>query len=125
MRNEVRSQRLLQFMQMSANPVMAPFVKFDYILREIATSMDLDEEKILNDPREAALQAKMMAQFAAAMPQEAPQPAPQGGAPNPQDPTGNGGGVIAAGAAPEPSAAGFSGAGGGANGGQPEQPPQG
>jgi hypothetical protein len=125
MRNEVRSQRLLQFMQMSANPVMAPFVKFDYILREIATSMDLDEEKILNDPREAALQAKMMAQFAAAMPQEAAQPAPQGGAPNPQDPTGNGGGVIAAGAAPEPSAAGFSGAGGGANGGQPEQPPQG
>jgi hypothetical protein len=125
MRNEVRSQRLLQFMQMSANPVMAPFVKFDYILREIATSMDLDEEKILNDPREAALQAKMMAELAATMPQEAAQPAPSGAAPSPQDPTGNGGGVIAAGNAPEPNAQGFSGSGGGDNGGQPAQPPQG
>lgn len=36
-------------------------VDINYILREIAASMDLDEDKILNDPREAALQAKMMA----------------------------------------------------------------
>ena len=61
MRNEIRSQRLLQFMQMSANPSMQPFVKYDYILRELAASMDLDEDKILNDPREAAIQQKMMA----------------------------------------------------------------
>ena len=118
MRNEVRSQRLLQFMQMSANPVMAPFVKFDYILREIATSMDLDEEKILNDPREAAIQAKMMAELAAVMPQG--QVPPEGGVPSPQDPTGTGGGTIVAGNAPEPDAEGFT--GGGAN---LEQPPQG
>ena len=58
-RNEIRSQRLIQFMQMSQNPAMAPFVKYDYILREIAASMDLDEDKILNDPREAVIQAKM------------------------------------------------------------------
>jgi hypothetical protein len=126
MRNEVRSQRLLQFMQMAANPVMAPFVKFDYILREIAVSMDLDEEKILNDPREAALQAKMMAAMQAAMPQEAQQGAPQGAAP--QDPTGAGGNITA-GTAPEPNTEGFSGGGGGDNGGQapaPQpQPPQG
>ena len=33
MRNEIRSQRLIQFMQMAQNPAMAPFVKYDYILR--------------------------------------------------------------------------------------------
>ena len=127
MRNEVRSQRLLQFMQMTANPSMAPFVKYDYILRELASSMDLDEDKILNDPREAAIQQKMMAEIQALMPEQ-PQLPPEGtppGAPGPQDPTGNGNGNIAPGAAPEPGAAGFTGAGGGDNGGQPAaQPPQ-
>jgi hypothetical protein len=130
MRNEVRSQRLLQFMQMTSNPQMAPFVKYDYILRELASSMDLDEDKILNDPREAAIQQKMMAEIQALMPQQPPTPeqAQEGGPPSPQDPTGNGNGNIAAGAAPEPDAEGFTGGGGGANGGnapQPQQPPQG
>ena len=46
MRNEIRSQRLLQFMQVANNPAMAPFIKYDYILWEIATSMDLDEDLI-------------------------------------------------------------------------------
>lgn len=121
MRNEIRSQRLLQFMQMTANPGMAPFVKYDYILREIAASMDLDEDKILNDPREAAIQAEMMAAVAAMMPEQ-PQQQQQQGAPNVQDPTGNGGGQAVPGNAPEPGAPGFTGGGGGANGGNP--PPQ-
>ena len=131
MRNEVRSQRLLQFMQMTANPQMAPFVKYDYILRELAASMDLDEDKILNDPREAAIQQKMMAEIQAMMPQQPAPPegeAPEGGPPPVSDPTGNGGGNIAPGQAPEPDAQGFTGGGGGANGGnapQPQQPPQG
>jgi len=124
MRNEVRSQRLLQFMQMTGNPQMAPFVKYDYILREIAASMDLDEDKILNDPREAAIQQKMMAEIQALMPQQPPQPQQPQGAPSPQDPTGNGNGNIAAGAAPEPDAAGFTGGGGGDNGGNAPQPQQ-
>ena len=128
MRNEIRSQRLIQFMQMSANQQMAPFVKYDYILRELAASMDLDEDRILNDPREAAIQAKMMAEIQAMMPQQPPQQAPQGGAPSANDPTQTGGGNIRPGAAPEPGAAGFTGAGGGANGGnvapQQGQPPQ-
>ena len=124
MRNEVRSQRLLQFMQMTANQQMAPFVKYDYILRELASSMDLDEDKILNDPREAAIQQKMMAEIQALMPQQPPAPDQQGGAPSPQDPTGNGNGNIAAGAAPEPDAQGFTGEGGGANGGNAPQPQQ-
>ena len=127
MRNEVRSQRLLQFMQMTGNPTMAPFVKYDYILRELAASMDLDEDKVLNDPREAAIQAEMMAAVAAMMPQEqAPQQPPQGGAPSAEDPTGNGGGNIAPGNAPQPGAEGFTGGGGGDNGGNPPPaPPQG
>lgn len=129
MRNEVRSQRLLQFMQMTANPAMAPFVKYDYILREMAASMDLDEDKILNDPREAAIQAQMMAEIQALMPQP-PQGQPLAGGeggPMPSDPTGNGAGNIAPGAAPEPGAAGFAGGGGGDNGGNqppPQMPPQ-
>ena len=118
MRNEIRSQRLIQFMQMSQNPAMAPFVKYDYILREIAASMDLDEDKILNDPREAVIQAKMMAEIQSMMPQPqgAPQQ-PQGGALSVEDPTGSGGGNIGPGNAPEPGSDGFTGAGGGANGG--------
>ena len=78
MRNEVRSQRLLQFMQMTQNEQMSPFVKYDYILRELAASMDLDEDKILNDPREAAIQQKMMAEIKALMPEQ-PAPPPQAG----------------------------------------------
>ena len=118
MRNEIRSQRLIQFMQMSSNQQMAPFVKYDYILRELAASMDLDEDKILNDQREAIIQAKMMAEIQAMMPQQ-PQPQ-QGGAPSAEDPTGTGGGNIAPGNAPEPGAEGFTGEGGGANGGNPQ-----
>lgn len=126
MRNEIRSQRLIQFMQMTAaNPAMAPFVKYDYILREMAASMDLDEDKILNDQREAIIQAKMMSEIQAMMPEQPPQPEAPQGAPPAEDPTGNGGANIAPGAAPEPGAAGFTGAGGGANGGNvPPQEPQ-
>ena len=124
MRNEIRSQRLIQFMQMAANPAMQPFVKFDYILRELAASMDLDEEKILNDQREAIIQAKMMAEIQALMPQQPEQAPPEGGAPSPDDPTGTGGANISPGNAPEPGADGFTGEGGGDNGGrQQEQRP--
>ena len=74
---------------------MQLFVKYDYILREIAGSMDLDEHKILNDPREAAIQAKMLAEIQALVP---PPPtatqAPEQGAPSVQDPTGTGAGNI-------------------------------
>jgi hypothetical protein len=125
MRNEVRSQKLLQFMQMTANPMMSPFVKYEYVLKELAKSMDLDEERLLNDPIEAGIQAKMMAEIAAMMPQP-PQgaeqaPAGPGGPPPVSDPTQTGNGNIAPGAAPEPGAAGFT---GNAQGGQPPMPPQ-
>ena len=48
MANEVRSQRLMQFMQTVSNPALAPFARMDYIVREIAKSMDLDPDKVSN-----------------------------------------------------------------------------
>lgn len=120
MRNEVRSQKILQFLQLTANPMDAPFVKRDYLLRELAASLDLEEDKSVNDPREAAIQAQIMKQMndiQGIVPQG--QPASPTGAPSVPDPTGNGGGNIAPGMAPEPNASGFTGGGGGANGGNP------
>ena len=102
MANEVRSQRLMQFMQVSSSPALAPFAKFQYIIREIAKSMDLDPEKVTNNMEEAALQAKMMQDM---QPQQPPLPA---GA-DPNDPTGAGGGTIGTGVAPTPGEQGFTG----------------
>ena len=102
MANEVRSQRLMQFMQVASNPTLAPFAKFQYIIREIAKSMDLDPEKVTNNMEEAALQAKMMQDM---QPQQPPLPA---GA-DPNDPTGAGGGTIGTGVAPTPGEQGFTG----------------
>jgi len=102
MANEVRSQRLMQFLGIASNPALAPFAKFQYIIREIAKSMDLDPEKVTNNMEEAALQAKMMQDM---QPQQPPLPA---GA-DPNDPTGAGGGTIGTGVAPTPGEQGFTG----------------
>ena len=104
MANEVRSQRLMQFMQVASNPTLAPFAKFQYIIREIAKSMDLDPDKVTNNMNEAALQAELMKQFQA--------PAQEEGAPsgaNPMDPTGAGGANMGVGMVPQPGEQGFSG----------------
>ena len=107
MRNEVRSQRLMQIMQVGSNPMLAPMIKFDYIVREIAASLDLDEDKIVNDPREMAIQAELMKAYMAENPPP-PQPAGPEGAPSVGNPSGTGNGNIGPGAAPEPGAPGFS-----------------
>ena len=104
MANEVRSQRLMQFLQTASNPALAPYAKFQYIIREIAKSMDLDPDKVTNNMEEAQLQAKMMQQMQA--PPEQAQ-APAGADPN--DPTGAGGGTIGTGVAPTPGEQGFTG----------------
>ena len=104
MANEVRSQRLMQFMQIASSPALAPFAKFQYIIREIAKSLELDPEKVTNNMNEAALQAELMKQFQQEQPQ---QQAPAGA--NPADPTGAGGGTIGTGQAPTPQEQGFSG----------------
>lgn len=113
MANEVRSQRLMQFLQVAQNPTLAPFAKMDYIIREIAVSMDLDPDKVTNSMDDAAIQAEILKGFQA--PPEPTQPgtpptAPQGQAPTgPQDMTGGGGGNIGVGAAATPGEPGFSG----------------
>ena len=101
MANEVRSQRLMQFMQISSNPTLAPFAKFQYIIREIAKSLELDPDKVTNNMDEAAIQAELMKGF------QQQQPPVQGG--NPMDPTGAGSGNIGTGQVPTPQEQGFSG----------------
>lgn len=60
MRNEIRSQKVLQFLQLTNNPIDNPWVKRDYLLRELAESLELEGDKTVNDPREAGLQAEIM-----------------------------------------------------------------
>ena len=119
MANEVRSQRLMQFLQVAQNPVLAPFAKMDFIIREIAKSMDLDPDKVTNSMQDAAIQAEILKGFQQPVPppvapegvptpegaQQAPS-SPQGGV---QDTSGSGGGQIGIGTAPVPGEQGFSG----------------
>jgi hypothetical protein len=108
MANEIRSQRLMQFLQIASNPALAPFAKFQYVITEIAKSMDLDPDKVVNNMNEAALQAEILKGFQA--PAQAPQGAPAGA--DAMDPTGAGGGTIGTGQVPIPGEQGFSGNGG-------------
>ena len=111
MANEVRSQRLMQFLQVASNPMLAPFAKMDYIVREIAKSMDLDPDKVTNSMADAAIQAEIMKGFQQPMPEQPQGPLqeePPAGA-DVQDPTGAGGGNIGTGTAPVPGEEGFSG----------------
>ena len=84
MANEVRSQRLMQFLGVVQNPVLAPFAKMDYIIREIAKSMDLDPDKLTNSMGDAAIQAEILKKFQAdnPPPQVDPNAPPQQGAPS-------------------------------------------
>jgi len=111
MANEVRSQRLMQFLQVAQNPVLAPFAKMDYIIREIAKSMDLDPDKVTNSMADAAIQAEILKGF------QAPAPTPEEGVAAPEgqgpqsvaDTSGGGGSQIGTGTAPVPGEQGFTG----------------
>lgn len=110
MRNEVRSQKILQFLQMTANPMDAPWVKRDYLLRELAQSLDLEAEKSVNDPREAGIQAEQMKAMMEAQgidPNQTAKAGPQGGS------TPSSGSAQGQGGSPVPGEQGFSGGGGG------------
>jgi len=123
MANEVRSQRLMQFLGVVSNPVLAPFAKMDYIVREIAKSMDLDPDKLTNSLADAAVQAELLKamnpQTQPEVPMEGVQPptSPQQQQKQPrppagvqvQDTTGGGGGQIGTGTAPLPEEQGFTG----------------
>jgi hypothetical protein len=113
MANEVRSQRLMQFMQTVSNPALAPFARMDYIVREIAKSMDLDPDKVANSMSQAAVQAEILKKFQetnpppAPPPQQGQPPAPAGG--QVEDTQGSGGGTIGTGTVPTPQEEGFTG----------------
>jgi hypothetical protein len=107
MANEVRSQRLMQFLQTTVNPMLAPFAKVNFIIREIAKSLDLDPDKVTNSMDEAAVQAELLKQFQAQnKPEQAQQPA---AGVDPNDPTGSGGATIGTGQVPVPGEQGFTG----------------
>ena len=116
MQKEVRSQRLMTFMQTANNPNIAPFVRWHSILKEIAKSLDIDPDQLINDPENAQIFAKIMGmtngnqQAQDNNQQQGNMGGPQGVPPgaNPADPTGVGGGNIGAGAVPQPGEAEFS-----------------
>ncbi len=114
MQKEVRSQRLMTFLQVASNQNLAPFVRWHSILSEIAKSLDIEPEKLINDPEKAAIFAKIMGmangnQQNQGNNQQSPM-ASGGGAPagaNPEDLTGVGGGNIGVGGVPQPGESSF------------------
>ena len=113
MQKEVRSQRLTMFLQTAQNPAIAPFVKISKLVSELAYSLDLDPDEILNDPEEAALMAQIIGmqnagQNVSEEAQPPGQPSPMGGIQGvPQEPAGldsqgTGGGTIGTGNVPTP-----------------------
>jgi len=121
MQKEVRSQRLTMFLQTAANPAVAPFIKMNKLISELAYSLDLDPDELMNDPEEAAIMAQIIGmQNAGQTPSPEAGPADQGQGPmggnagvpeQPQDlgVTGTGGGNIGTGNVPQSGEDEFSG----------------
>lgn len=103
---EVRAQRLQTFLQISANPALAPLIKFPTVLKELAVSMDMDPAEILNNPEEAAIYTALMGQQNMQQPGQAGAMAAGGSLPTDPGFTGNDAGAgnpagIGGGVAPE------------------------
>ena len=122
MQKEVRSQRLTTFLQTAQNPTIAPFVKMSKLVSELAYSLDLDPDEILNDPEEAAIMAQIIGMQNNVGQGTGEETAPTGEQPNPmgspegtpQQPqelgaTGTGGGNIGIGNVPQAGEDNFSG----------------
>ena len=121
MQKEVRSQRLTMFLQTAQNPAIAPFVKISKIVSELAYSLDLDPDEILNDPEEAAIMAQIIgaqnagqgngSEAVPASDQPGAVGGVQGASEQPQDlgVTGTGGGNIGTGNVPQAGESEFSG----------------
>jgi len=121
MQKEVRSQRLTTFLQTVQNPAVAPFVKINKLISELAYSLDLDPDELLNDPDEAAIMAQIIGmqnagqntgQEAGPAGAQPPDMGPLQGAPGePQElgATGTGGGNIGTGNVPQPGESEFAG----------------
>ena len=63
MSKEVRSERVMQFTQMVANPMFAPMIDGHELLVEVANAMDLPADKLIYTEKE--LEAQQQAQQAA------------------------------------------------------------
>ena len=120
MQKEVRSQRLTMFLQTVQNPAVAPFIKMNKLISELAYSLDLDPDELMNDPEEAAIMAQIIGmQNGQTTGEETPTPdqqqggmgSPQAVPPQPQNlgATGTGGGNIGTGVVPQSGEAEFSG----------------
>ncbi len=121
MQKEVRSQRLTMFLQTAQSPAIAPFVKISKLVSELAYSLDLDPEEILNDPEEAAIMAQIIGmqnvgqetgnEAAPVGEQQTTMGSPEGTPEQPQDVgvTGTGGGKIGIGSVPQSGEDQFSG----------------
>jgi len=116
MQKEVRSQRLITFMQTASNPALAPFVRWHTCLKEIAKSLDIDPDQLINDPEKAAIYAQIMGMAngnqnnttsAGGQNQMGPTGEVPPGA-SATDTSGAGGGNIGTGNVPMPGEAGFS-----------------
>jgi hypothetical protein len=99
MAKEIKSQRLMQFLQTVSNPMLAPFVKFEHIVRDIAISMDIDPDDYINDPTMAMIYAQMIGMAGGVG---------QSGSPPQMDMSGVGGGQVGTGSAPQPGTPGHS-----------------
>lgn len=126
MQKEVRSQRLTMFLQTAQNPAVAPFIKIDKLISELAYSLELDPDEILNNAEEAAVMAQIIGMQNNGQATGAP-PSPTGEQqgnmggdagvpPEGQDlgVTGTGGGNIGTGSVPQSGESEFSGSGGAA-----------
>ena len=101
---EVQSQKLLSFLQLTGNQLVAPFVNVIYLIKEIATAMDLDPDKAVNDPQSAAMMADIMGRLGQQTGGGGGSPESQG-TPNAPSPTG---GTQPNATAPAPGQQGFS-----------------
>ena len=61
---EVQSQRLLSFLQIASNPLVAPFVNVPNVLKDLAISLELDPNDMINDPTMAKLYAEIIGEQA-------------------------------------------------------------
>ena len=120
MQKEVRSQRLTMFLQTVQNPAVAPFIKMNKLISELAYSLDLDPDELMNDPEEAAIMAQIIGmQNGQTTSEETPATGEQQGGmgspeaipPEPQElgATGTGGGNIGTGVVPQSGETEFSG----------------
>lgn len=120
MQKEVRSQRLIMFLQTAMGlPSVAPYVRANTIIKELAKSLDLDPSEVINSPEEAQLAAAIIGMQRGQIPGEeaaafGQEPSGMGGlagvSPNTPNTgsTGTGNGNIGTGAVPRPGEAEFS-----------------